>query len=122
MRTRSGPGALCDGSTAAESTILACLRGEGREPRRGRRGVLSRDEEARVRRCFFVDSLRGNVGNAREEEGEEQRNKEKDTKSREREMDKVDGGEGACEAYPCLATYPRRVATRAIRAKMETYA
>ncbi len=76
---------------------------------------MSRDEQTGVRRGFFVGGLHGDVGNAREEQSREQRNKEKDAESREREMDQVDGGKGACEAYPRLATHPRRVVTRAIR-------
>ena len=75
VRARCGARVGAERTSSAEGAILAGLRGEGRKPGRRRCRVLSGNEQTGVGGSFLVRRLNGNVGNAGEEEGEEERDK-----------------------------------------------
>ena len=62
-----------EGTAGTESAILAGLRGERRKPCGRRSRVLSRDEKTGVGRGLLVRTFDGDVGDAREEKGKEER-------------------------------------------------
>ena len=73
--TRSDGRVGAERAACAEGAVLAGLRGEGREPGRRRSRILSRDKQTGVGGSLLVHRLHGDVGDAREAQGEEERDK-----------------------------------------------